>query len=146
MKKGCKPYCILRITDYRSSIGGEHFYGKLDIINEPVVPMSKAYMYGSLSPRECIEVTRELNENEYWKLQCKDNGKYSDSMSWAAVMKWKLNTTVRFNSIEELQWGAKEMYKKMGLHKTHGLITLYKGQWYNGLFKIKCPNHKRRIK
>ena len=136
-----KPYCILRITDYRSSIGGEHFYGKLDIINEPVIPMNKAYMYGSLSPRECIEITRELKEDEYWKLECKDSGKYRDRVEWTQIIEWGLNVTNRFNTIKQLEQCVLKEYNRLGLDKTHGLITLYKGEWNNNLLKIKCLNY-----
>jgi hypothetical protein len=103
--------------------------------------MNKAYMYGSLSPRECIEITRELKEDEYWKLECKDSGKYRDRVGWTQIIEWGLNVTNRFNTIKQLEQCVLKEYNRLGLDKTHGLITLYKGEWNNNLLKIKCLNY-----
>lgn len=146
INKKCKPYCILYISDFIGSIGAEHYYGVIEILDNPGVSINKAECYGSMPSRKnCINMQREMDEEEYYRLLRKDHeSKHWLDMPWEHVKKVGYNVTDRFNSIPQLIECALKTYKENGLDKTHRFISLYHGQKHKGQVKIKCPNYKIR--
>jgi hypothetical protein len=148
MIKKHKPYCILYISDFIGSIGAEHYYGVIEILDNPGVSIDKAECYGSMpSRKKCINMQRKMNEEEYYEILVKDHAaKHWLYMPWEHVIDVGYNLTDRFNNISQLIECALKVYKKEGLDKTHGFISLYHGQKHKGQVKIKCPNNRRRDK
>lgn len=145
MPKTNKPFCILYISDFIGSIGAEHYYGTLEILDNPGVSINKAECYGSIPSRKnYITIQRELDKEEYYKLLIKDHStKYWLDMPWEHVLDIGYNLTDQFNNIPQLIECALKVYKETGLDKTHGFISLYHGQKHKGQVKIKI---KKEVK